>query len=137
MKAFLLTAALLTSPALAATPIEGSWTNPSHSVIVRIGPCGFGLCGRVTGASPKARADAAAGGTPNLIGAELMSGLEQNGVGSWRGSIFVPDANRRADADLHLLDARTLEIEGCALGGLLCKSQTWTRVSPPQRSRRH
>ena len=137
MKALALAAALFAGPALAASPIEGNWTNPKHSVTVRIAPCGGSvLCGRVIAASPQAQGDAAAGGTPRLIGAELMSGLEQTGEGSWHGMIFVPDVNRRAEADLHLMDARTLEIEGCALGGLLCKSQTWTRVAAPARGRR-
>ncbi|MFN2472833.1 MAG: DUF2147 domain-containing protein [Sphingomicrobium sp.] len=136
MKLAALTLLLVTSPAVASSSIEGSWSNPQGSVTVRIAPCGGSLCGRVTSASAKAREDASAGGTPNLIGAELMSGLEPTGPGSWHGTIFVPDVNRRAEADLHLLGPRTLEIEGCALGGLLCKSQTWNRVAAPVRPKR-
>ena len=138
MKSLVLALALpFAMPALAASPIEGSWTNPSGSVTVRIAPCGGGsLCGRVTGASPKARADAAAGGTERLIGTELMSDLEQTGDSSWHGTIFVPDANRSADADLELTGPRTLDIQGCALGGLICKSQQWTRVAAPTRAKR-
>lgn len=138
MKTMLFAAAtLVATPALAASPVEGNWMNPAHSVTVRIGPCGGGaLCGRVVAATPKAREDAANGGTPNLIGTELMSDLVPNGEGSWHGSIFVPDVNRRAEADVHLMDARTMQIQGCALGGLLCKSQVWTRASLPARARR-
>lgn len=133
----LLALALLAGPAVAASPIEGNWTNPTHSVTVRIAACGGGaLCGRVVSATAKARQDAAQGGTSNLVGTELMSGLVPNGEGSWHGTIFVPDVNRRADADVHLMNARTLQIEGCALGGLLCRSQVWTRASAPARSSR-
>lgn len=133
MKVFAPLAVLFAAaPALAASPVEGNWANPNGSVVVRIAPCGGGaLCGRVIKASPGAQANAAAGGTPNLIGTELMSGFQQTGEGAWHGEIFVPDANRRAEADLHLLGARTLEVQGCALGGLLCKSQQWHRVSAP------
>lgn len=127
-----LTLTFAASPALSASPVEGTWSNPAGSVVVRIAPCGGGaLCGRVIKASPNAQANAAAGGTPHLIGTELMSGFQQTGEGAWHGEIFVPDANRRAEADLHLLGPRTLEVEGCALGGLLCKSQQWHRVSAP------
>lgn len=139
MKALLLAAAvtMVATPALAASPVEGNWVNPSRSVTVRIGPCGGGtLCGRVVAATAKAREDAAHGGTTNLIGTELMSDLVPNGEGSWHGSIFVPDVNRRAEAEVHLMDARTLQIEGCALGGLLCKSQVWTRAAAPAKGRR-
>ena len=137
MKALLLTAAtLFAAPALAASPLEGSWTNPKRSVTVRIAPCGNGvLCGRVTAASGQARAAAADGGTPRLIGTELLSGLEQNGEGSWHGEVFVPDIGRRAEADIHLLDRTHMEVQGCALGGMLCKSQLWTRVASPPAGR--
>ena len=137
IRAIFFATTLFAAPALAASPIEGSWTNPHRSVTVRIGPCdGETLCGRVTSASADARSSAAEGGTPKLIGTELMSGLEPNGEGSWHGEVFVPDVNRRAEADIHLLNPRILEVQGCALGGLLCKSQTWTRVSAPARARR-
>lgn len=138
MNALLLAASaalMLTTPALAAASIEGNWTNPSRSVTVRIGPCGGPLCGRVVAASPKARAAAASGGTPRLVGTELMSGIEPNGQGSWTAEIFVPDVNRRAQGELHLLGPRTLEVQGCALGGMLCKSQVWTKVGAPARRR--
>lgn len=126
-----LTALLVASPALAASPLEGNWVNPAGTVTVRIAPCGGGLlCGRVVKASPSAVDKAAASGT-RLMGAELMSGLEPVGQGAWHGSFFVPDRNVRAEGELHLLSARTLEVEGCAMAGLLCKSQQWTRVSSP------
>ena len=137
MKALLLTAAALVSaPALAASPLEGSWTNPKHSVTVRIAPCGDGLlCGRVIAASADARAAAADGGTPRLIGTELLSGLEQNGEFSWHGEVFVPDIGRRAEADIHLLDGRHMEVQGCAVAGFMCKSQVWTQVASPPAGR--
>jgi len=127
----------LSAPAFAASPIEGSWTNPARNVTVRIAPCGGDtLCGRVTSASAKARDDAARGGTPNLIGAELMSGLQQDGEGSWHGQVLVADMGQRAEAEFHLLDRMHLDVRGCAFGGLVCKSQGWTRVAGSPRRRR-
>ena len=126
------------APALAASPLEGSWTNPKGSVTVRIAPCGDdALCGRVTSASAGAKADAAESGTPNLIGTELLSELVSNGEGSWHGLVFVPAVGRQADADVHLLSRSTMEVSGCALAGMLCKTQQWTRVAGPAPARRH
>jgi len=137
MRAILFVATLLSAtPTLAAPPIEGSWANPSRSVTVRIGPCGPTLCGRVISASPRARDEAAQAGTPRLIGTELMSNLDPVGPGAWRADIFVPDKNIRAEGELRLLGPRALEVRGCAMGGLICKSQTWTRVAAPVRRRR-
>ena len=128
---------LAATPALGAAPIEGNWRNPSGSVTVRIGPCGPSLCGRVVSASQRARDEAADAGTEQLIGTELMSGLDPVGPGAWRADIFVPDKNVRAEGELRLLSVSTLEVRGCAMGGLICKSQNWTRVvgAPVRRKR--
>ena len=133
---YLFAAALFAGPAFATSPIDGQWTNPARTVTVRIAPCGGALCGRVVSASPDAKAKAAAAGTPRLIGTELMSRLEPVGQGVWRGTFFVPDRNVRAPGELRLLGPRALEIEGCAMGGLVCKTQQWTRVAPPREVRR-
>lgn len=134
MKSLLLAAALLASaPALAAEPIEGHWRNPSGSVTVRIGRCGPTLCGRVVSASARARDEAASAGTERLVGTELMSDLAQIGPGAWRADIFVPDRNVRAEGELRLADPRALIVRGCAMGGLICRSQTWTRVTAKRR----
>ena len=130
-------AALFATPALAAVPIEGQWINPARSVTVRIAPCaGRTLCGRVVSATPSARAKATAAGTPRLVGTELMSGLVPIGAGAWQGEFFVPDRNLRAGGELRLIDARTIEIEGCAMPGILCKSQQWTKVAAARPARR-
>jgi uncharacterized protein (DUF2147 family) len=136
MTRLLLAAALLSSTPALAAPIDGVWTNPSQSVTIRIGPCGETRCGRVISASARAREKAAEAGTPDLVGTELMSGLEEVGPGDWRAEIFVPDKNIRAEGELHLTGPRTLDVEGCAMGGLLCKTQTWTKVAGTARRKR-
>lgn len=136
MTRIFLAAALLAAPAVAApSAIEGQWANPTRSVTVRIAPCGPSLCGRVIAASAAARAKAAAAGTPRLVGTELMSQLTPVGRGLWQGEFFVPDRNIRAPGELRQLGPRVIEIEGC-VGGLLCKSQQWTRVTAAAKPRR-
>jgi uncharacterized protein (DUF2147 family) len=119
--------ALTPVPSLAATPLEGTWTNPKRTVTVRIAPCGATLCGRVVNASAKARRDAAEGGTRNLVGATILKDLRPAGANRWRGQVFMPKANRHAGANLHLAGNR-LTVQGCILG-VICKDQTWSRVS--------
>ena len=107
---------------------EGRWTNPQGSVTVAIAACGEAWCGTVVEASTKARADAAKGGTANLVGAQLMSGFIGAGDGKWKGRLFVPDINFRARAELRMIDRNRLSVRGCMAGKMLCKSQTWTRA---------
>lgn len=120
--------AALSAPAAAGEPIEGVWANPEKSVKVRVGPCGTRFCGTVISAAERAKSDAARHGT-QLVGSQLLSGLEPR-EGHYRGKVFVPDAGIRASAKVMLVSADRLRIQGCAVGGLVCKSQTWARVAP-------
>jgi uncharacterized protein (DUF2147 family) len=107
---------------------EGRWENPGRSVIIAIAPCGNEHCGIVEWASEKAEADARRGGTDPLVGAQLLSGLHSRSPGRWTGKLFIPDLNKRSKADLRWLGPDRLKVTGCAVGGILCKSQLWTRV---------
>ncbi|MEE4451613.1 DUF2147 domain-containing protein [Novosphingobium resinovorum] len=112
----------------APSPAEGVWLNPSGSVAVRTGACGPGLCGRVVWASAKARADAQGSGIASLIGTELLQDYRPAGR-VWRGTVYVPDMGRRFDSRIEPLSPTQLKISGCVLGGLLCRSQVWTRIA--------
>jgi uncharacterized protein (DUF2147 family) len=129
------TACLLAAAALPAAKsgqanLEGRWKNPKGSVIVNLGPCGSSICGTVVNASDKAKMSARKGGTPNLIGTRILSGLKPVGGGAYKGQVFDPKRNIRAPATIRLVGQDALEVRGCALAGMfLCKEQRWTRVS--------
>lgn len=141
MRPLLLSALLLATPAVAtpavaapASPV-GTWRNAADSVRIRVAPCGGGLCGTVVSASEAAQADAAAGGTERLVGTELFHDLRRDDDGVWASTVFVPDLGREVDGTLELSSPSTLVFSGCLLAGLACKSQTWTRVAAPKRTR--
>jgi uncharacterized protein (DUF2147 family) len=111
-------------------PLEGHWKNPKGSVTVRLGPCGNAICGVVVEATEKAKASARKGGTLNLIGTRILSGLRPDGDGAFKGQAFDPKRNIHAPATVRLVGPDALEVRGCALAGMfLCKEQVWTRVS--------
>ena len=127
--ALLMTTAALPAGASAQSTLEGHWKNPKGSVIVHLGPCGSSICGTVVNASEHAKETARNGGTPNLIGTRILSGLKPAGDGVYRGQVFDPKRNIRAPATVRLLGPDALEVRGCAIAGmLLCKEQRWTRV---------
>ncbi|MEO6198692.1 MAG: DUF2147 domain-containing protein [Sphingomicrobium sp.] len=120
--------ALAAAQAPSAQAIEGRWINPSKDVIIAIAPCGGdNLCGKVEWATPKAQADARKG-IPELIGADLLTGLSAAGDNRWKGRLFVPDQNMRVTAKLAIAGPDQLKVSGCAIGGMLCDSQIWTRA---------
>lgn len=123
-------AALILAAAPAADPqaaILGIWHNPKNSVAVRTGHCGAMLCGWVIRASDKAKADVTSKGYPPLIGTALLRGYHANGKARWAGQIYVPDMGRTFGSTVTMVDADTLSVRGCLIGGFICKSQIWRR----------
>ena len=108
------------------SPIGGRWVNPAHSVIIKIAPCGSALCGTVIWANAQAKKDASAG-RASLVGTKLLTGLHQQGA-QWQGQLFVPDRNLHVEARIQRAGRAQLKVSGCAIGGLLCDSQLWTRA---------
>lgn len=107
---------------------RGVWRNPGDTVHIRAHPCGTSMCGTVTWASEKAKADARRGGTETLVGAQLFSGFVQERPGVWRGKVFVPDIGKTFSGTITVVNDRTLKGSGCLLGRMACKTQIWTRV---------
>lgn len=116
--------------------VEGVWHNPKNSVAVRTGACpekrtdktaGETLCGWIVRADAKAKADARNGGTPELIGTALLRDYRPSGRRKWSGQVYVPDMGRTFGSTITLIDANTIDVKGCLVGGFLCKSQTWHR----------
>lgn len=124
----------IVSPASAQdTFTYGVWRNPKNTVHVEIKPCGDGrACGNVVWANEDAKADAKKGGTPNLIGLQLLRDFQLQKNGSWRGKVFVPDLNMTLAGTADFPDATTMKARGCLL--LFCKSQTWRRVDVAARA---
>ncbi len=126
-------ALLVAVPAVLAAKVpvaqpEGLWLSPHDNVAVRTGPCGDRLCGWIVWADREAQADARDGGTPRLVGTELLEDYRAEGKGQWRGTVFVPDLGRRFSSQISQLSPGQLKVKGCILGGLICKSQLWTRI---------
>ena len=124
---------LAAAPAAAVVPSAGptgTWINPSRSVEVVTRDCGTSLCGWVVWSTAGAQDDARAGGTPKLVGTELLQDYRRADTADWHGRVLIPDMRRSFDSRLRLVSANAIKVSGCVLGGLLCKSQVWTRVDP-------
>ena len=106
-----------------AQALEGKWANPKHSVIVNVTRCGDAYCGTVSWASAKNRQK---GATP---GTRVLSDLKPLGAGLYRGRAFEPKRNINGSATVRQVGRDVMIVKGCAVIGLFCREQRWTRVS--------
>lgn len=109
--------------------IEGLWKNPIGSAIIAIAPCGDSLCGKVVWASARGQREVAQT-TSHVVGTIVLTEVRRKGSG-WSGKLFIPDDNVHVSAHLQLVGERRLKLTGCAVAGLFCRSQLWTRTDEP------
>ena len=121
--ALVLLAATVPVGASAEAALEGKWANPKHSVIVNVARCGDAYCGTVSWASAKNREK---GTTP---GTRVLSNLKPLGDGVYRGLAYEPKRKISGSATVRQDGPNVMVVKGCAVMGLLCKEQRWTRVS--------
>lgn len=114
------------TPATASAPIEGRWVNGKMQI--RIAPCGRTLCGTVVKASPKQQAKAEKGSGTDLIGATLIRDIRPAGPGRYSARVFVADKNIHAKGTIRQTGRDRLDVKGCAVFGMVCKSAQWDRI---------
>jgi uncharacterized protein (DUF2147 family) len=133
-------ATALSGPALAGDP-SGTWLTEGGKSQVRLANCGEALCGRIQWlkepsdpATGKPKRDAR---NPDpskrdrpIVGVDIFLGMRPDHTpNQWAGDIYNPEDGKTYRAHLTLQDARTLQVKGCVLGGLICKSQAWSRAN--------
>ena len=98
----------------------GEWARTDGKAHVRFAPCGGALCGTITWLQdPKSG--------KGKVGEQVFFDMKPNGENAWYGSAYNPEDGKNYTGKMSLSGA-TLTTSGCVLGGLFCKSFTWTRL---------
>lgn len=137
------TLALLCCPladaALAGDP-AGTWLTESGKARVRVGDCGGAICGTIVwlkepnDENGKAKtdirnADASKRSRP-IIGTPIVLGMKPSGTpDKWTGQLYNAEDGKTYSGSLTLTGPGSIKLEGCVMGGLVCKAQRWTRVN--------
>ena len=136
---FAVAALAVASPALAADP-HGVWLTEPGTSRIRIADCGGALCGTIVWLKDpndaetqkpkldKFNADASKRSRP-LMGVTIVIGMKPAGTDKWSGQVYNAEDGKTYSGSVTMQGANALKLEGCALGGLLCKAQTWSRVN--------
>ena len=124
-------------PAFAADPL-GTWLTEEGKATVRVTDCAGALCGTIVAlkepndaATGKPKVDKnnvdASKRTRPIIGVQLVTGLKPAGANKWSGQIYNPEDGKTYNANVTLQNPNTITVQGCILGGVICKTNTWTR----------
>ena len=116
LSAFLLT----TSPSL-ADDIFGTWLRDNGALQVKFEPCGDAICGNVVWIKPGSDSKA-------KVGQRLFFEMRPNGVNSWTGKAASPDSGSVYSGKMSI-EGSGLNTSGCMVGGLICKSVNWKKIS--------
>ena len=126
MKVFGLAAGLVFAAGMAmADPVEGLWkteVDDGAYAHVSIGTCGAKICGTI-------QQTFNSGGeyeSPNK-GKTLVRDMVAQGDGHYAGKVWRPSNDKIYIGKMELNGSK-LKLKGCVAGGLLCSSQTWTRL---------
>jgi len=132
-------AAILATGLLAATaaPVlaadaTGEWARPNGASKIRISSCGSALCGKLIWLrdprNDTENPDASKRSRP-LLGVQIVQSMKPTGKdGQWKGKVYNAEDGKTYTGFIELTDANKLKLEGCVMGGLICKGETWTRV---------
>ncbi len=123
--------ALPATPSLAGEA-SGDWVRPNGASRIRISPCGEALCGKLVWLRQPGRdtqnPDASKRSRP-LIGVQIIQSMRPTGKDSqWKGKVYNAEDGKTYTGFIELNGADRLKLEGCVMGGLICKGETWTRV---------
>jgi uncharacterized protein (DUF2147 family) len=114
-----------------AQPAEpsGTYISETGDTRVRIAKCGAAYCGTIVGV----KGDAKDSNNPDpakrsrsLVGVQMISDIRPSADG-WTGSLYNPKDGKTYSGKMKL-NGTSLELSGCVLGGLICRSQTWARA---------
>ena len=77
------------------------------------------MCGKIVGQRDPARRDS--------VGAIIVTGATRVSQNTWRGELYNPEDKQTYAGVLTLRSANALNMQGCVLGGLICKDETLTK----------
>jgi len=114
-------AAFVSLPTIAgAAEPWGTWVRPSTGTQLDIYNCGGKLCAKITAVKDQSRA--------STVGTVIMTGAPKSGDNEWRGDLLNTEDGKTYSGVVTLEGSGGLNLKGCALGGLICKDETWQKV---------
>ncbi|GGD40024.1 DUF2147 domain-containing protein [Sinisalibacter lacisalsi] len=127
MKKTLIAALLALAPTtLAADPVHGMWKTEvddgAYAYVEMSGCSGGKVCGWI-----RRTFDDSGEYQSENIGKVIVINMEPQGGGRYEGNVWRPSNDKTYVGKMEM-NGDSLFLDGCVLGGLLCKTQTWSRL---------
>lgn len=132
---------VLSSAAAAEQRLSGTWLTEDKSTRVAFQACGAADCGKIVWLKDPVDPETGQAWRDKfnpddtqkrraLIGLAIASGLKPSGDRRWVGALYDPEEGKTYTGEVQLVGQDRLQLKGCALGGLVCESEVWSRVAP-------
>lgn len=113
-----------------ASDPSGTYLSESGETRVRIARCGQAYCGTIV--SVQGDAKDSSNPDPNqrgrsLVGVQMISNIAPSGDG-FTGQLYNYKDGKTYSGKMSF-QGKAMQLSGCVLGGLICRSQTWTKVN--------
>jgi len=120
------------APPAHAGDARGDWVRPNGASKIRISSCGSALCGKLIWLREPRKdtenPDAAKRDRP-LLGVQIVRSMKPTGKGDqWKGKVYNAEDGKTYTGFIELTAAGQLKLEGCVMGGLICKGESWSRA---------
>jgi len=121
--------AVICSSTAQADSIHGIWsTEPDEDgavLHIEFSSCGENICGNIVEAVD---GDGHLDAEYEHLGKKMIWDMQGDSNGLYNnGIIWAPDDDKTYRSKMQL-DGNTLTVEGCVLGGIICRGQDWKRI---------
>ncbi|MCB8822072.1 DUF2147 domain-containing protein [Microvirga rosea] len=114
-----------------STDPSGTYLSESRETRVRVAKCGSAYCGTIVAVEGETKdvnnPDPNLKGR-NLVGVQMISNLQPSGEG-FTGQLYNYKDGKTYTGKMSFQGGKAMQLSGCILGGLVCRSQTWTKVN--------
>ncbi|WP_243368050.1 DUF2147 domain-containing protein [Microvirga solisilvae] len=122
---------LLAAPVYAQAPDpSGTYLSESGETRVRIAKCGQAYCGTIISTQGDAKdvnnPDANQRGR-SLVGVQMISNIQPSGQG-FTGQLYNYKDGKTYTGKM-TFEGKAMQLSGCVMGGLICRSQTWSKLN--------
>lgn len=101
---------------VSAASSNGVWLRGKTKAHIQSFSCGGGLGLKIVKSAKKKN-----------VGKVIMCGAKKTGPNKWKGSLTSTEDGKTYTGYVKI-KGKTLSLDGCVLGGLVCKNENWSRL---------